>query len=127
MRNTPDKRTVSREQMETNYWAHRTASPEQIQAWVEQFHREGYLFLQDVLTPEMLPELKTDLDRELVQNNEEGDGVIQLHHRMFETSRANLRLFDLEPIVSFAEALVSPHCHCIHNNSFRTPLGKGIT
>src|SRR5262249_19305743 len=44
-----------------------------------------------------------------------------------ETSPANLRLFDLEPIVGFAEALVSPSCHVIHNNSFRTPLGKGIT
>src|SRR2546423_8084345 len=39
----------------------------------------------------------------------------------------HLRLFDLEPIVSFAEALIATTTHVIHNNSFRTPLGKGIT
>src|SRR6185436_10788390 len=104
------------------YLAHQKASDEQIKAWVEQFHRDGYLFLQNVLTPDLIEELKADLDRALAENKEEGDGIIQLHHRMFETSKANLQLFDLEPIVSFAEALVSPNCHVIHNNSFRTPI-----
>ena len=46
---------------------------------------------------------------------------------MFETSKANLRLFDLEPIVSFAEALLRKDCHVIHNNSFLSPPGGGIT
>lgn len=96
-----------------------TASEEQIAAWVEQFHRDGYLVLHDVLPPEIIPELKADLDRILKEHNEEGDGIIQLHPRMFEESPANLSLFDLEPIVSFAEALVSRDCHVIHNNSFR--------
>lgn len=107
--------------------ANTPVSEEQIHAWVEQFHRDGYLVLHDVLPPDWIPILKADLDRELEQNNEAGEGIIQLHHRMFETSETNLRLFDLEPIVSFAEALVSPTCHVIHNNSFRVPPGKGIT
>jgi ectoine hydroxylase-related dioxygenase (phytanoyl-CoA dioxygenase family) len=46
---------------------------------------------------------------------------------MFETSAANVRLFDLEPIVSFAEKLIPHACHVIHNNSFRVQPGKGIT
>ena len=46
---------------------------------------------------------------------------------MFEVSRANLRLFELEPVVSFAEALIDGPCHVIHNNSFRTYPGGGIT
>ena len=46
---------------------------------------------------------------------------------MFETSAANLRLFDLEPIVTFAERLVAADCHVMHNNSFRTPTGGGIS
>lgn len=99
----------------------------QIEVWVEQFHREGFLLLHDVLPPDWIPVLKADLDRELETNNEAGDGIIQLHHRMFETSPTNLRLFDLEPIVSFAEALVSKDCHVVHNNSFRVQSGKGIT
>src|SRR5690349_3672293 len=104
-----------------------TASEEQIAAWVEQFHRDGYLVLHDILTPEIITELKADLDRALAENNEEGSGIIQLHHRMFEVSPANLSLFAQEPIVSFAEALVSRDCHVIHNNSFRVQPGKGIT
>lgn len=99
----------------------------QLQAWVEQFHRDGYLFLENIIPRDWIPQLKADLDNSLKSNNEEGDGIIQLHHRMFETSPANLRLFDLEPIVSFAEALIDRNCHVIHNNSFRTPPGKGIT
>ncbi len=98
-----------------------------ISEWIAKFHRDGYIFLHDVLPPDWTAALKADLDRELRANNEEGDGVIQLHHRMFETSQANLRLFDMEPIVSFAEALVDRNCHVVHNNSFRTPVGKGIT
>jgi ectoine hydroxylase-related dioxygenase (phytanoyl-CoA dioxygenase family) len=46
---------------------------------------------------------------------------------MFELSGANLRLFDLEPIVTFAERLVAANCHVIHNNSFRTPPEGGIS
>ena len=110
-----------------NYWAHRKASDAQIQEWVEQFHRDGYLFIPSVLTPDIIEELKADLDRVLAEHQDNGSGVIELHTRMFEKSVANLRLFDLEPIVSFAEALIDGACHVIHNNSFRTPLGKGIT
>jgi ectoine hydroxylase-related dioxygenase (phytanoyl-CoA dioxygenase family) len=112
---------------ETFYWAGKTADAAQIQAWVEQFHRDGYLLLHNVLRPEQIATLKADLDRELEANDEAGDGTIQLHHRMFETSRTNLELFDMEPIVSFAEALVEKNCHVTHNNSFRVQPGKGIT
>src|ERR1043165_6945279 len=49
-----------------------------------------------------------------------------LRCRLFERSAANLRLFDLEPIVSFAEALVSPDCHVVHNNGFRTRPGTRL-
>jgi len=113
--------------MAGDYLAGTEATDDQIKEWVAQFHRDGYLFLPSILPPAWVDELKADLDRELRANNEEGDGIIQLHHRMFETSEANLRLFDLEPIVSFAEALIGTATHVIHNNSFRTPLGKGIT
>jgi ectoine hydroxylase-related dioxygenase (phytanoyl-CoA dioxygenase family) len=112
---------------ETQYRAHRAADEATIQEWVETFHRQGFLVVHDVLTPERIAPLKADLDRALVENDEEGDGVIQLHHRMFEISPTNLSLFDLEPIVSFAEALIVGPCHVVHNNSFRVQPGKGIT
>jgi ectoine hydroxylase-related dioxygenase (phytanoyl-CoA dioxygenase family) len=113
----------------STYLAGQTVSPEQIQAWVETFHQQGFLFLQNVLPPEWCAELRADLDWALAHNpnglNAHNPKLI-LAHRLFETSQANLRLFDMEPIVSLAEALIAPNCHVIHNNSFKTPHGAGI-
>lgn len=100
---------------------------EQIKTWVETFHKQGFLFLKNILTSDHCAELREDLDRVLKDSPNKDNKGIQLHPRMFETSQANLRLFDLEPIVSFAEALVAQNCHVIHNNSFRTPLNGGLT
>ena len=109
---------------EENYLANTLVSEEQIQEWVQTFHREGYLFLEDVLPPDWCAEMRSDLDRAL-EGNPTGLNSKHLSHRMFESSKTNLRLFDLEPVVSFAEALIKD-CHVIHNNSFITPPGGGI-
>ena len=112
---------------------------DQISEWVEQFHRDGFLFLEDMLKEEHIAQLKADLDWSLAHftsrdkdpngklNPQRGKTSYRLCHRMFEHSPANLNLFDLEPIASFAEALVATNCHVIHNNSFITPPGGGIT
>jgi ectoine hydroxylase-related dioxygenase (phytanoyl-CoA dioxygenase family) len=48
--------------------------------------------------------------------------------RLFEHSNANQRLFEQEPVVSFAEAVIGEsQTHVIHNNSFTTKRGGGIT
>lgn len=107
--------------------AHQTVSEEQIQAWVDTFHTQGFLFLEDVLPPDWCAELRADLDRVLQETPEDQNANLRLRVRMFERSPANLRLFDLEPIVSFAEALVAKNCHVIHNNSFITKPGGGIS
>ena len=112
--------------MHSPYLANTPPDPEQIAEWVELFHRDGFLFLNNVLPPGLVAHLHADLDRALQANPPNPDGVIQLQHRMFEQSAANLSLFDLEPIVSFAEALIETPTHVIHNNSFRTPPGGGI-
>ena len=101
------------------------APAEQIKAWVEQFDRDGFLFLRGVLPLDLVGELRRDLDRALEKAPCENPDI-EIICRMFESSAANLRLFDMEPIASFAEALVENTCHVIHNNSFRTPPGKGI-
>src|SRR5207245_132969 len=103
------------------YLATQTVPDTQIQEWVETIHRDGYIFLQHVLPPEWVAELKADLERVL---RDLEPGAIPV--RLFETSAANLRLFDMEPIVTFAETLVAKDCHVIHNNSFATlPGSKG--
>ena len=107
-------------------WANQKPSDKQLEEWVEAFHRDGYLVIENVLPPDWISELKQDLDRALEGSNQAND-IIEINVRMFETSKANLRLFDLEPIVSFAEALIVGPCHVVHNNSFRVRPGKGIT
>jgi ectoine hydroxylase-related dioxygenase (phytanoyl-CoA dioxygenase family) len=105
-----------------------------IEQWIEQFHRNGYLVIEDVLPPDLVTELKSDLDGLLGAEAQQGVSA-ELRLRMFETSRANLSLFDREPIVTFAERLIgddrpafgADHVHVIHNNSFRTRNGQGIS
>lgn len=43
---------------ESNY----PLNTDQISEWVEQFHREGFLFLEDVLQQEHVAQLKADLN-----------------------------------------------------------------
>src|SRR5260221_1398672 len=96
-----------------------------IQQWVDQFNRDGFLFIKSVLPPDLVAELKADLDRILEKEPDKGGSVIRLHMRMFEVSPANVKLFDLEPIVSFAEKAISPDCHVVHNNSFISLPDRG--
>jgi ectoine hydroxylase-related dioxygenase (phytanoyl-CoA dioxygenase family) len=113
--------------MALSHLAHQAAEAVQIDAWVEQFHRDGYLFLENVLPPDTTAHLRADLDRALAAHPPRPGGRIELHPRMFELSQANLGLFALEPIVTFAEKLIGTVCHVIHNNSFRTPPGGGLS
>jgi len=104
------------------YWAGRRASEEQLQAWALTFHRDGCLFIENVLPPDMVAQLRDDLLDALEGRPE----PLAIRERMFEVSRANLDLFDLEPIVSLAELLVLPDCHVICNNAFRASEGAAI-
>jgi len=108
----------------------RVVEPAQIQEWVDTFNRQGFLFLENVLPPDWCTTLRDDLDRALRENKNGLNRIsdkTRLSHRLFETSELNVRLFDLEPIVSLAEVLIAPNCHVIHNNSFQSPPGGGIT
>ena len=98
--------------------------------WVEQFNRDGYLFLKSVLPEDWCAELRADLEKRLRDNpNGESQKGAEIHlsPRLFEGSEAALRLFDMDPIASFAEALIGGAVHVIHNNSFVTPPGGGIS
>jgi ectoine hydroxylase-related dioxygenase (phytanoyl-CoA dioxygenase family) len=123
---------------QNGYLAGQKADDAQIQEWVERFDRDGYILVENVLPPEWCAELRDDLDRAMAAEGDQlrgGQINIGLVVRMFEQSRANLRLFDLEPIVTFAETLIgrdetrlgAEAVHVIHNNSFVTRPGGGIT
>ncbi len=114
---------------------YRDVSDETINGWIEKFHHDGYLFLQDLLTPEFASELKNDLDRVLADpdfgqtyaGKDDQDSVLRLRVRLFEKSPANLNLFDLDPIAKLAELMIAGDCHVVHNNSFVTKKGGGIS
>ena len=105
-----------------------------LQDWMRQFDENGFLVIPDVLPVDLIAELRADLDRALGGTNKPA-AKAELWQRMFESSRANLSLFDREPIVTFAERLIgdarpgfgADHVHVIHNNSFRTRPGQGIS
>jgi ectoine hydroxylase-related dioxygenase (phytanoyl-CoA dioxygenase family) len=110
------------------FWAGRKADQAQLASWVEAFHRDGFVFIPGVLPPEACDTLRDDLERQLAGD----DGNTACRTRMFETSRANLDLFDLEPIVTLAETILGEDrtygaqtAHVVHNNSFRTRNGGG--
>ncbi|MBD1864681.1 MULTISPECIES: phytanoyl-CoA dioxygenase family protein [Trichocoleus] len=112
----------------------------QLEQWVDYFHTNGFLVIPNVLSPEQCRLLRSDLDTALKQA--EGDNYQcsrTIMMRMFEQSKANLDLFALEPIATFAEHLIGgangpgysisdgiPNAntvHVIHNNSFKIPAG----
>ena len=118
--------TILQQTSSAQHLAHHNLGDEQMQACCEQFHRDGYLFLTDVLPPETAAQLRVELDEALKLETRHGGAGSELHMRMFETSPANLALFDMDPVVSLAEALLGQDCHVFANCSFRTPRAAGF-
>lgn len=71
--------------MSTDYLGGHKVSDVQINAWVEQFDRDGFVFLPNVLPPELVQELRDDLDTVLGDPAENVDGP-RLQKAMFESS-----------------------------------------
>ncbi len=121
------------------YLAGKKPSTEQLNEWIDFFHINGFLVIQNVLTPFECQLLINDLDE--VVRKIDGDNYQpskkNMVKRIFEHSQHNLELFAQEPIVTFAEHLIGganglsysigdgiPNAnvvHVIHNNSFTIP------
>ena len=101
-----------------------TLPDDALQTLAEQFNRDGYLLLRNVLPRDLCDALRGDLD-EVLPTQLDQKGGIELKERMFETSDTNLQLFDLEPIVTLAERIIGEPAHVVHNNSFRSMTGGG--
>ena len=57
----------------TRYLEGHIASEAQIAEWVEQFHRDGYLFLPKFLTRDFCRELREDLDKDFARDESDMD------------------------------------------------------
>lgn len=122
----------------SEYLAGNQPTPKQLTEWIEFFHANGFLVIPNVLTPDRCQVLREDLDRSLEKvKGKSAKNSKKIMKRMFEHSQANLDLFALEPIVTFAEQLIGdangegypidagiPNAnvvHVIHNNAFKVP------
>jgi len=101
-----------------------------LQEWVRRFHRDGYVLLPEILPRDLCDRLRADFDRISPTTHQPTECAV----RLFEHSQANLELFDCEPVVTLAEALLGEDrnygvetCHVVHNNSFRTSQGGGFS
>jgi ectoine hydroxylase-related dioxygenase (phytanoyl-CoA dioxygenase family) len=108
-------------------WEERGADAAQIAAWVETMHRDGFLVIENFLSAQRVAALTSEIERAFAEHKDQTGGIIELRCRMFEASQENVRLFDLEPMATFAETLIATECHVVHNNAFTSPPGGGIT
>ena len=116
-------------------------NPQQIQKWANQFRRDGVLVIPGVLSRAECDELKYDIDQLARSRNQDDlkSRNVYIYKRLFESSEANLRLFEKEPIVTLAEEIINDptarkddnnftstglQCHVIHNNGLIVPAGK---
>ena len=124
----------------SKYLAAKRPSAEELNAWINFFHANGFLVIPNVLRPEQCQVLRNDLEEVIKKTQGENYHPLKqkmMMKRMFEHSKNNLDLFALEPIVTFAENLIggangdnysiddgTPNAntvHVIHNNSFTVP------
>jgi ectoine hydroxylase-related dioxygenase (phytanoyl-CoA dioxygenase family) len=99
---------------------------------VDEFFREGWLHLRNVLTPEEVDVLKAGMirkyDDERLPGDEEGDHIRGMSlMRMFEYHQSFRDLIVREPVVSLAEAILGEDCHMMAMNALRTDREEGIT
>jgi ectoine hydroxylase-related dioxygenase (phytanoyl-CoA dioxygenase family) len=109
--------------------AHAPYSKEQTHQIVEQFHRDGYYFFGQVLTPEEVAALKDAMERKYADprmHDPEGDHIRGISlMRMFEYDRAFRDLIVREPFVSLVEAILGADCHLMSQNALRYAPGQG--
>lgn len=101
---------------------------EERQRIVDQFNRDGYYFLGQVLTFHEVSTLKSVIERKYSDprmHEEEGDHIRGISlMRMYEYDHAFRDLIVREPFVSLAEDILGQDCHMMSQNSLRYPPGQ---
>lgn len=97
---------------------------------VEQFNRDGFYFMENVLDPEEVDALREGMERKWddprIQADEAGDHIRGISMmRMYEYDRNFRDLIEREPIASLAEAILGDDCHMMSQNALRYEPGQG--
>lgn len=104
-------------------------SDERTAALLADFHRDGYVVIPGVLTPEEVGAMVERIhgffadDRLAETHNRYGDIVMT---RLFELDPFFRDMLVREPIISLVEAVLGPKCHLIAQNCVRNPRGQAI-
>ncbi len=95
-----------------------------------QFHRDGFLVLPGLLSPEEVTTYRTALERVFAQHSPEAD----IYHmqeiwrpKLFEHGAEFDTLIDHPGIAEFIDAVLGEDCHLIAHTGLRTSPGKTIT
>jgi ectoine hydroxylase-related dioxygenase (phytanoyl-CoA dioxygenase family) len=95
------------------------------EAWVERFHRDGYLIVRGVLTPEEVARLRESVVRAFAEPQEGYENSI-VRVRLFERGPEFEALIDHPGVIDLIEAILGPDCHLIAQNAVMNPPGKAI-
>lgn len=104
-------------------------SPEETATRLDQFHRDGFLFLPGVLTDREVAGLRDRIDGAFANENlretdhRYGDYIMV---RMFELDPMFQDMLTREPILSLVEAVLGPDCHLIAQNVVRNAPGQAL-
>ncbi len=95
-----------------------------------QFHRDGFLILPNLLSPEEVATYKAGLERAFAQHSADADlyGMQAIWRpKLFEQGPEFDSLIDHPGIAQFVDAVLGDDCHLIALTGLRTSPGKTIT
>ena len=99
-------------------------------AILEQYHRDGFLVLPDLLSPDEVAGLKSGLERVFAQHSP----IADLYHMqaiwrpmLFEHGPEFDAIIDHPGIANFVDAVLGDDCHLIAHTGLRTSPGKTIS
>jgi ectoine hydroxylase-related dioxygenase (phytanoyl-CoA dioxygenase family) len=104
----------------------------ELQALVDQFHREGYLVVADALTAEQVERVRAGVERAFAEPCAEaalyGGSMARIWRpKMFERGPEFEELIDNPRIIDLIEAILGPDCHLIAMSALKTGPGDGIS
>lgn len=103
-----------------------TPTPAQLDAWLREFHRKGWVHLPGVLAPGRAAGLRDSVAEAHAQPDPTGSEERFHRVQMFLRGAQFEELIDQEPVAGFAEALLGEDCHMIAMNTVYTGPDSGI-
>lgn len=103
------------------------------QDWGEFFHENGYIILENAISPSIVEKLRKDLENENEKNKKNLDNFHHTVHKcFFEKSKTTTGLVTDSILFDFAQYIIADvpgrrgnnlDAHLIHNNAFSVPPG----